>query len=80
MAYVNVNGGEVSYTYTFSGGDARTLVYCAPTTEVVSMRMIQQTASTVTLGFIAKPGTVAQTFDFPVSARDRAREGSATRP
>ena len=64
VANVSANGGEAAYTYTFSGGDARALTECAPTVEVVTIRLIQQTATTATLGFTAIPGLPVQSFDF----------------
>ncbi|HUE20832.1 MAG TPA: hypothetical protein VMQ86_04075, partial [Bryobacteraceae bacterium] len=64
VAYVNTNGGEAAYTYTFAGGDARALEECGPTVQVVSIRIIQQTASSATLGFTAISGTALQPFDF----------------
>jgi uncharacterized repeat protein (TIGR01451 family) len=64
MANVNNNGVEVAYTYNFTGADARAAESCIPLPEVVTTRIIQQTASTITIGFKAPIGAQPQAFTF----------------
>jgi hypothetical protein len=77
VAYVNTNGGEAAYTYTFAGGDARALVECGPSVQVVSIRIIQQTASSATLGFTAIPGTGSSLSISHAAAAGRGPVGPA---
>jgi hypothetical protein len=63
-ANVNNNGVEAAYTYNFTGADARAVKVCLPSTDAVTARLIQQTASTITIGFTAQPGSRAQAFTF----------------
>ena len=61
-AKVNNNGVEVAYTYNFTGADARAVEECVPSIDTVTARLIQQTASTITIGFTAQAGSRAQSF------------------
>jgi hypothetical protein len=80
VANVNDNAGEVAYTYTFQGGDARALTECGPVEDVVSMRLIQQTASTLTIGFTAKPGQTYRAFSFSCQCPGSGSGGASHTP